>query len=70
MRRTQEGLASLPGVQEVSFDPTDDTFTICYRGDELELTSVNAAMRGKVVAKPVRKLLDWISRPFRRAANS
>jgi len=70
VRRTQEGLASLPGVQEISFNPADDTFTVRYRGDELEFTNVNEAMRGKVVAKPVRKLLDWISRPFRRAANS
>ncbi len=68
VRRTQEGFASLPGVQDISFDAKDDTFTVRYYGDELNLASVNKAMRGKVVAKPVRKLLDWIGRPFRRAA--
>lgn len=69
MRRTQEGLASLPGVQDVNFSPEGDTFTVRYQGDELEVARINAAMRGKVVAKPLRKLLDWVGRPFRQAAN-
>lgn len=67
MRRTQEGLASLPGVQNVSFDPAADTFTLSYAGDELAAARVEEAMRAQVIAKPVRKLLDWVSRPFRQA---
>ena len=70
MRRTQEGLASLSGVQNISFNPNDDTFTVRYHGDELDLASVNDAVRGKVVAKPLRKLLAWVGRPFRRPAHT
>ena len=70
MRRTQEGLASLPGVEEINFKPAGDTFTVRYHGDELELASVSEAMRRKVIAKPLRKLLDWAGRPFRRTAKS
>ena len=70
MRRTQEGLASLPGVQDITFDPADDTFTVRYTGAELTRARVEAAMRAQVVAKPVRKLLDLIGRPFRHDANT
>ena len=52
-------------VEDVSFNPEDDTFTVRYHGDELDLARVNEAVRGKVIAKPLRKLLDWIGRPFR-----
>ncbi len=69
VRRTREGLAALPGVHDISFDPNGDTFTVRYQGDALAHGDVQDAMRGKVVARPVRKLLDWISRPFRRAAH-
>ena len=67
VRRTREGLATLPGVQDVSFNSNDDSFTLRYQGEALEMSSVQSVVRQKVVAKPVRKLLDWIGRPFRRA---
>ena len=70
VRRTHEGLKTLPGVQAVSFNPEEDTFTVRYRGEVLEHDRVEKAVRKKVVAKPVRKLLDWIGRPFRRLTHT
>ena len=67
VRRTQQGLETLPGVQDVRFKPDEDTFTVRYHGDVLEHDRVEKAVRQQVVAKPVRKLLDWIGRPCRRA---
>ena len=69
-RRTQEGLSSLPGVRTVSFNPANDTFTVRYRGDAPDERSVAAAVRGKVVCKPARKLLDWLGRALRLAGSA
>ncbi len=66
-RRTQQGLAALPGVRAVSFNPANDTFTVRYRGDTPDERSVAAAVRRKVVCKPARKLLDWLGRALRLA---
>ena len=67
-RRTQAGLSALPGVRDVTFDPDRDTFTVRYQGNTPARGDVQAAVRAQVIAKPARKLLAWISRPFRRAA--
>ena len=67
-RRTQAGLSNLPGVRDVSFDSDHDTFTLRYQGNAPSRGDVQAAVRAQVIAKPARKLLAWISRPFRRAA--
>ncbi len=66
-RRTQAGLSALPGVRDVTFDPDHDTFTLRYQGNAPAHGDVQAAVRAQVIAKPARKLLAWISRPFRRA---
>ena len=70
VRRTREGLATLPGVQDVSYDSNDDSFTLRYQGDALEMSSVQSVVRQQVVAKPARKLLGWIGRAFRLADSS
>ena len=67
-RRTQAGLSALPGVRDVTFDPDRDTFTLRYQGAAPARGDVQAAVRAQVIAKPARKFLAWISRPFRRAA--
>ena len=67
VRRTQEALQGLPGVERVAFDAVSGTFTVRHRAS-LQAESVRNAVLEKVVFLTIRRLLGrlgyWLRAPL------